>query len=265
MTGIGAFRMLLAISRMARSSPPGVSRRMISPSAPPFADNSIFSSMYLAMGGVIAEFTVMTSKEGLISPANEAPAKINKAAINMAVRIFLLSFMILSAFFFKFLHNHLYIFPYQLFCRLVSQQIGVMESGHPLDAFIAVKPAAQGGYGSVIFKQRLGRKAAQSANRLRRYCLKLPDQKRPAGRNLRRFRIAVAGRPALQYIAYIDALPLQSHGFNDLCKKLAGFAYEGPALPVLVAPRRLADKYQLRFRIPFTEDQICALAPEGAG
>src|SRR3972149_4866014 len=253
MTGIGAFRMLLAISRMARSSPPGVSRRMISPSAPPFADNSIFSSTYLAMGGVMTEFTVMTSKEGLLSPAKEAPA-INKAAINMAVGIF--PFMILSAFFFKFLHNHLYIFPYQLFCRLVSQQISGRESWHHLDAFIAVKPAAQGGYGGVIFKQGPGREAAQSADRLRRYCLKLSDQKRPAGRNFRRFRIAVAGRPAFQYIAYIDALSLQSHGFNDFCKKLAGFAYESPPLPVLVAPRRLADKDQLRFRIPFTEDQI---------
>ena len=85
-TGMAEFKMPFAISLMARSNPPGVSRRMIRPSEPAFADASMLCRIYSAIGGVMAAWTVMVSKTGFFSSANNWPG-IGTMRSNARIRI----------------------------------------------------------------------------------------------------------------------------------------------------------------------------------
>ena len=118
-----------------------------------------------------------------------------------------------------------------------------------------MEPAAQCGDGRLRFEQGMRRNAPEGADDPRADRLDLPDQKRFTGRNLLRQRIPVPGRAALQDVADIDILPLQSHRGNDLREQLPCATDKRPSLGVFVRPRRLADKDQLRPGISLAEDE----------
>ncbi len=61
--------MLLAISRIAVSIPPGVSSKIIIPSAPAFCASSMLLAIYFAVGDVITPSTLITLNTGFFSCA----------------------------------------------------------------------------------------------------------------------------------------------------------------------------------------------------
>src|SRR3972149_6906316 len=145
MTGMGALRIPLAISRMAISNPPGVSRRMMSPWAPAFAEASIFCRIYCAAGGVMAELTVITSKNGVPAAGDATAGRMSKTTTDSPVRIHFLLFRNLympslpSRV--QFLHNQLHILPDLSFRPRISQEMGGMKGRHHFYAVVMVKPA----------------------------------------------------------------------------------------------------------------------------
>ena len=106
----------------------------------------------------------------------------------------------------------------------------------------------------------MGRKCPEGADHPRADRLELPDQKRLAGSDLLRLRIAVSGGAAFQDIADVDLLPFQTHRLDDLCQKLPGAPYKGSSLGILIRPRRLADKNEIRLWIALAEYQTVTCA-----
>ena len=75
--------------------------------------------------------------------------------------------------------------------------------------------------------------------------LDLPPQIGLAGLDLLRARVAVVGRPALEHVGDVDLLAGEADGRQQLLKQLAGLAYEGLALLVLVVAGRFADEHEV--------------------
>ena len=101
------------------------------------------------------------------------------------------------------------------------------------------------------------------SDHLRLWRPELPEEVRFAGRDFVGLGIAVPRRTALQDIADVDILTLQSHGHNDLRQELARPPHEGPPLLVFIGTRRLADKDEIGMRISFPEDKVLSPFSQG--
>src|SRR5271157_1551249 len=143
-----------------------------------------------------------------------------------------------------------------LLCPLIPQKICRMISRHQLYPVICVKLAPQDRYGYIRFKERVGGKRPQGTDYPRVNRLKLLNKKRLAGSYFLRLGIPVAGRTALEDIAYIDITPRESHSHDNFGQKLPGAADKGPPLDIFISSRRLADEYDLGLGVPLTEDDV---------
>ena len=72
-----------------------------------------------------------------------------------------------------------------------------------------------------------------------------------ARRNLRRLRIAVFRRAALDDVCYVNLRALQAAGSEQLIQKFSGRTHKRPALLVFVAARSFANQHHRRRRRPF--------------
>ena len=182
------------MSRIARSRPPGVSRRMINPSAPLFAASSMLWTMYSAMGGVMAALIVITSKTGPFSAAAAGSADRMKQRSSTAaltalqillpgMRTGISSFLsslpprssVSSSFLPEGLHDHLDILPDLFFRPGISEQIGRVVGRHQRNPLIGVEPPPQDADRRLRFQQGMGRKGPQGTDHLR------PDRLGAAG------------------------------------------------------------------------------------
>src|SRR5450756_432426 len=85
-----------------------------------------------------------------------------------------------------------------------------------------------------------------------------PSMVTRAGGELRRARVAVVGRPALEHVGDEHLLAREPNGGEQLLQQLAGLAYEGSALLVLVVPRRLAHEHEVAGGVAFSGHGLCA-------
>src|SRR6266850_7802664 len=157
----------------------------------------------------------------------------------------------------QFFDDFLDVFPHQFFVRRVAQQIGGMECRHEFDAVITVPVAAHLGNRNLALKQRLHGELAESDDDLGTNEIDLFSEKRLAGGDFIRFRIAIFRWPAFDDVRDVNVVALEPHTFgDDVGQKLAGASDKGLALKIFVAPRSLADKHQLSVGIAHAKNQV---------
>ena len=117
---------------------------------------------------------------------------------------------------------------------------------------------------SLVAAEQLGREVAQRADDSGPDDLDLPEQIRPAGVDLLRPWVAIAGRAALEDVGDEDQLARHADGFEQLLEQLAGLADERSALLVLVVARGLSDEHEVGARIALAEHRTRASVRERA-
>src|SRR5688572_24395311 len=105
-------------------------------------------------------------------------------------------------------------------------------------------------------EQRLGGELAERHDHARLDDVDLPEQVGLALLHFVGFRIAIAGRPALDDVGDVDLIAGEADGLDDLRQQLPGTAHEGLAPLVFFLAGRLTDEHQPRFRVADAEDDL---------
>src|SRR5688572_5858811 len=131
-----------------------------------------------------------------------------------------------------------------------------MEGRDQRRAAIVELPPAQPRDRIHRLEQRLGGELAERHDHARLDDVDLPEQVGLALLHFVGFRIAIAGRPALDDVGDVDLIARQADGLDDLGQQLPGTAHEGLAPLVFFLARRLTDEHQPRFRVADAEDDL---------
>ena len=129
---------------------------------------------------------------------------------------------------------------------------------------VHLRRAAHLGDPGRVAAEQLGGEVAERADDPRLDQPHLLEQVGPAGLDLQRLRVAVAGRAGLQHVGDEDLLAREPDLFQQLVQQLPGAADEGQPLAVLFGPRRLADEHQLGVGVAGPEDRLGAGLVQGA-
>jgi hypothetical protein len=113
-------------------------------------------------------------------------------------------------------------------------------------------------------REQLGREVAQRADDTRLDQIDLLEEVALAGIDLGRLRIAVARRPALEYVGDEALLPRESDLREQLVEEAASAADERLALTILVEAGSLAHEHQVGVGVPGPEDDLRARCGERA-
>ena len=127
---------------------------------------------------------------------------------------------------------------------------------HKPHAFFELPDAAVARNAHVVAQQRPRRGRTEADNHLGPHQRDLLAQIIHAGGALIRFGHAVLRRPALDDVADIHLLPLQTDGREHLIQQLPGRADERTAGQILLLPRPLADKHQRRMQVALAEHHV---------
>ena len=106
--------------------------------------------------------------------------------------------------------------------------------------------------------QQLGGEVAQGGDHARLDQLDLAMRVRLAGLDLDRLRIAVARRPAPQYVGDPDLVAAHVDLLEQLGQQRPGTTDERQPLAILLGARRLADEHQLGVGVAAAEDDVGA-------
>src|SRR5262245_6654568 len=148
--------------------------------------------------------------------------------------------------------------------RVVPQEVGGVVGRHDGEALPLEPAAADPGDRDGPPEQRRDRRLAESDDRGGRDRVQLLVQERLGRGETRGGRRAVPSGGTLHDVAEVHVLAPPADGLDHLGEELARAPDEGPAAPVLLLARSLADEDDARGGIAFAEHEVRALLAEWA-
>src|SRR5262249_2262575 len=118
--------------------------------------------------------------------------------------------------------------------------------------------AAEMGNAAVRLQNGLCGCGAKTNDHFGRDRIDLPEEKWRAFCDFIVFRLAILRRAAFHYVADVNVLPLQAHGFDHLSQQFSGAANKWKALFIFIRARTFSNEYELSLGIAVAKDDAVA-------